>query len=124
MKRNILVFFGIASLGLVGIEAVSYNLSCKTDVDEMYMQLLVAAVHRYKEEVGNYPSSLEDILKSNNPLELERIPKDAWGREFRYFMPARNSDAPYEIVSLGSDNEFGGRFWNKDRVMAGISARP
>ncbi len=124
MKSNILVSLGLVSLGLIGTAATSYNLFCKTDVTEMYMQLLVAAVHRYKEEVGTYPPSLGDILKSNNPLQLEEIPKDAWGREFKYFVPAKNSDAPYEIVSFGSDNELGGRLWNKDRVMAGIAELP
>jgi len=40
-------------------------------------------------------------------LEKRKLPLDPWGRAYVYLVPGRD-DAPYEILSYGSDGEPGG----------------
>ncbi len=61
---------------------------------------MVLALEGYKEEYGEYPEILDQILIQKNITEKEVI-QDAWGREYRYF---RIADG-YVLFSLGRDGK-------------------
>jgi type II secretory pathway pseudopilin PulG len=50
----------------------------------------------------------------NGPYwKKSQIPKDPWGKEYKYFSPAQNG-GPFDILSFGADGKEGGEGENKD----------
>lgn len=86
---------------------------------ENRMKPVVAALKRYKQDVGRYPSNeegIEALLRDpgaphwNGPY-LAEVPVDAWGTPFRYY-ETRYESGPVEVVfqtiwSAGHDRKFG-----------------
>ena len=85
------------------------------------LQNLAGQIEMFKLEVGKYPGSLQDLVKSpagveskwngpyvKNPDEL----KDAWGNDYRYTAPGQGK--AFDLVSLGADGKDGGEGENKD----------
>lgn len=74
--------------------------------------VLTGAVERYAlEHEGAFPSSLLDLVTPDENgfryLDIERVPRDPWGREYQYFPPGLLG--PEAVVrSLGSDGAVGG----------------
>ena len=75
-----------------------------------------AALARYEIEVGEYPNSLEGLIKqpSDAPdwkgpyLESETaIPNDPWGTPYQYHKPGAHNVSSFDIVSAGPDKQFG-----------------
>ncbi len=64
------------------------------------------AVDAYQaERDGGCPKSLDEVTQFGG---LEAVPRDAWGREFRFVCPARLGNARYQLMSDGPDGEPGG----------------
>lgn len=79
------------------------------------MQILAVALDTYRLDVGEYPLSLEDLIRSSSPkwngpyLRPERIPKDPWGDEYVY--QALDGGEKFDLYSVGKGHDeirFGG----------------
>lgn len=80
------------------------------DTSRVKLSSLKQAFQRYNASYSSYPSQIEGFSllikppKDDKPLIREHShPKDAWGNRFRYFKPARDSAAPFELTSDGPD---------------------
>lgn len=73
------------------------------------------ALEQYRGDVGEYPESLEDLVKNNSDnekwkgpyLKPASIPKDPWGHDYEYTKETDENGREYEIVSCGPDGEKG-----------------
>jgi general secretion pathway protein G len=76
-------------------------------------------------DTGKYPSSSQGLLALvdnesaisgwNGPyIKHGELPQDPWGNDFVYVMPGEH--APFDLVSLGADNQPGGDGENEDVV--------
>jgi hypothetical protein len=63
------------------------------------MELVLAAIEKYKIDTGDYPATLAAL-----PSGLKT--DDAWGRPLVYTIPGSGND--YDLISLGSDGAEGG----------------
>ena len=75
------------------------------------------AVERFHRDFGRWPTSKEglsvllhapekDAARWRGPyLRGEEIPKDPWGREYRYRIPTNNAGFAYDVFSLGADGK-------------------
>ncbi len=58
------------------------------------------------------PPSLPDISRYQVGGYIKKLPKDPWGREYRYENPGRHGT--YDIYTLGADGKPGGSGENAD----------
>ena len=102
---------------LVAPRVVGYLGSSRAKAAKVQIQSLSTALELYKIDNGRYPTTIEGLkalveapagLNSwNGPyLTKKEVPNDPWGRPFNYRSPGQN--APFEIISLGADNQPGG----------------
>lgn len=113
-------------LGLIGAIAAPrvFNWLERANVDaaRLQMEALGGSIDLYRLEVGAYPPTLQALVAKpdgaerwNGPyLRKTVIPKDPWGRDYRYRMPGRHG--PYDLFSLGSDGVEGGEGSSADIV--------
>ncbi|MSR63088.1 MAG: hypothetical protein EXS08_11660 [Planctomycetes bacterium] len=87
----------------------------KTNAD---VSALAGAVSEYAADHGGlYPRSLEELLAPGSRgiryLDLDVLPRDPWGRPYRYEPPSTSSARP-RIFTLGADGEAGGAGEDRD----------
>lgn len=120
---ELLVVLAILAMlaGVVGPKVMNALSSSKSKTALVQINDLGGALDMYKLDMGNYPASLEALVKSpgdnrwNGPyLKKNTIPKDPWGNEYQYSFPGNNGD--YDLASLGADAAVGGDGENKDVV--------
>ncbi len=120
---ELLVVLAILAMlaGVVGPKVMKALSSSKSKTALVQISDLGGALDMYKLDLGNYPSSLEALVKSpgdknwNGPyLKKNKIPKDPWGNDYQYSFPGNNGD--YDLASLGADQATGGDGENKDVV--------
>ena len=83
------------------------------------------ALERYKMENFNYPTTDQGLESLVSKTELPPIPrnfkpggyvkrlqKDPWGNDYLYVSPGQYG--PYDLYTLGADNEVGGEGENRD----------
>lgn len=86
----------------------------KVETTKIQMKAIKDALEQYKLDNGIYPSTEQGIKAlvekpSIPPLPvrwrqyLDKLPQDAWGREFLYLSPGINR--PYELRSVGADGK-------------------
>ncbi len=75
------------------------------------------AIERFRLDTGRYPTSEEGLSVLLRVLGKEEshwkgpylegpsIPKDPWGRDYRYRAPCRKKGFAYEVFSLGPDGQ-------------------
>lgn len=71
------------------------------------------ALKLYRLKKNRYPESLEELtqpLPGHAEALLDKIPKDPWGKDYRY----RRIQGGYEIFTLGADDAEGGEGADKD----------
>ena len=91
----------------------------RSDTAIAQISALSTGIDLYQLETGTLPPTLtalvekpQGVARWNGPyLKKRNIPKDPWGREFRYQAPGKNSE--YDLYSLGADGIPGGA--NDDR---------
>jgi general secretion pathway protein G len=112
---ELLVVLAILGLlaGLVGPQVMKFLGSSKTKTAALQIEDLAATLDLYRLEIGNYPDSLEALVKDpgaanwNGPyLRKGQVPKDPWGNDYQYRAPGQNG--PFDIWSLGADGSEGG----------------
>lgn len=77
-----------------------------TELTKTKLSQIKGALTEYNISNGNYPSTLLALQTSKL---LEKVPQDGWKHEFVYIFPGSsgNPDQPYDLYSLGKDNQGG-----------------
>lgn len=86
----------------------------KVEATKIQMKAVKDALEQYKLDNGIYPTTEQGIkalvekpqippLPNRWRQYLDKIPQDAWGRDFLYLSPGINH--PYELRSLGPDGK-------------------
>lgn len=120
----VLVLLGLLA-GLVGPQVMKHVGSSKTRTAMLQIEELSLALDTYKLEVDVYPNETEGLAALvARPPGLERwngpylrkpvVPKDPWGREYRYRQPGRHG--AFDLWTLGADNAEGGSGESADVV--------
>ena len=121
---ELLVVLAILALiaSFAGPQVFKWLGDSKSKAAQVQIESLGSGIDLYKLEVGNYPPSLEALVRSpagvarwNGPyLRKKVIPSDPWGNSFVYRMPGEHG--PYDLYSLGADNIEGGEGEDRDVV--------
>jgi general secretion pathway protein G len=120
----VLVILGLVA-GLVGPQVMKHVSSSKTKTAFLQIEELSSALEMYKLELEAYPSTEQGLgVLVQKPAGLEKwngpylrkavLPKDPWGREYRYRFPGQHG--AFDLYSLGADNAEGGDGENADVV--------
>jgi len=108
---------------LVGPRVIGYLGSSRTKAAKVQIESISSALELFKLDTGRYPST-SDGLKSlvqapgsaggwNGPYLTKReVPNDPWGRPYGYRSPGQHG--PFDVFSLGADNQVGGTGENED----------
>ena len=85
---------------LVGRSEQARAAAAKADIDAN----IALGLDLYEMDKGTYPDSLDQLLtKEGNGPYLKKVPKDPWGRIYKY---EKNSDGKdYKLCSSGPDEE-------------------
>lgn len=108
---------------LVGPRVIGYLGSSRTKAAKVQIESLTSALELFKLDTGRYPSSSEGLKALveapsgasawNGPYLTKRdVPNDPWGRPYNYRAPGQSG--PFDIFSLGADNQAGGTGENED----------
>ena len=121
---ELLVVLAILALiaSFAGPQVFKWLGDSKSKAAQVQIESLGSGIDLYKLEVGNYPPSLEALVRPpaggarwNGPyLRKKVIPSDPWGNSFVYRMPGEHG--PYDLYSLGADNIEGGEGEDRDVV--------
>lgn len=82
----------------------------KEEIAKAQVETLASAVQSFMIDTGRCPSSLEELIKSQDPkwrgpyLSKQEIPKDPWGRPYQLKCPGEQG-RPFEVYSLGPDGQ-------------------
>ena len=89
---------------------------------KIMIQDIAGKLEIFRLEVGRYPTAQEGLQalakqppgvdKWAGPYLKDTDLKDPWGNEFRYNQPGNGK--PYDVISLGADNQPGGEGENRD----------
>jgi general secretion pathway protein G len=112
----VLVIIGLI-MGLVGPRVLNYLTDARVKATKLQIEALSSSLDLYYLDVGRYPSTSEGLnalvrrpgnaTTWNGPyLKGGVVPTDPWKHEYIYRSPGDN--APFEIMSLGSDGREGG----------------
>jgi general secretion pathway protein G len=107
---------------LVGPRVIGYLGSSRTKAASVQIGSLTSALELYKLDTGRYPSTgegLKALVEApagvgswNGPYLTKEVPKDPWGRHYHYRSPGQHG--PFDIFSMGADNQIGGSGENED----------
>ena len=105
-------------LGLVGPRVLSYLSESRVKTAKLQIESFGSSLDLFYLDTGRYPTTSEGLtaLVQRPPTGTEvwngpyikggKLPSDPWGHPYQYRSPVEN--APYEIVSYGSDGREGG----------------
>jgi len=93
--------------------------SSKVKTAQAQMQMLNTSLSAFRLDVGNYPSSLEELRQSDKPnwdgpYLPKSVPLDPWGNPYVYRFPGNNGE--FDLLSYGADGQEGGSDNNADIV--------
>jgi general secretion pathway protein G len=105
----------VAIIGLIA-SLIAPNLigryeKSKEEVAKAQVEMLSSGVLSFKLDVGRYPNSLEELLKSSDPnwrgpyLSKQNLPKDPWGKDYQFKCPGDHG--PFDLYSLGPEGKLG-----------------
>jgi general secretion pathway protein G len=112
----VLVIIGLI-MGLVGPRVLNYLTEARVKAAKLQIEAFSSSLDLYYLDTGRYPTTSEGLSALvrrpgnmagwNGPyVKGAVVPADPWKNEYIYRSPADN--APYEIISLGSDGREGG----------------
>ena len=106
----VMVILGLLA-SLVAPSMFSKVASSKIKTAETQMQMLATSLDAYRLDIGMYPSSLEELRRSekprwDGPYLPKDVPMDPWGNPYVYKYPS--SENEYELMSYGLDGSTGG----------------
>ena len=90
-----------------GSDKAKYNLA------KSQVQTLAQKIDSYRDDTGELPSNLEDLVKAPGnaqnwlgPYAKEADLKDPWKRAIEYRVPGESGD--FDVISYGADGKPGG----------------
>ncbi len=110
---------------LVGPRLMNALSKSQSKTTRSQVELLSTALDNFRLDNGRYPTKdeglaalihkPEGLINWSGPyLRKKKIPKDAWGFDFHYDIPAKKGGIAYDLYSLGADNAPGGEGENAD----------
>ena len=104
-------------LGLVGPRVLNYLSESRVKTAKLQIESFGSSLDLFYLDNGRYPTTSEGLnALVERPTGVEvwngpyvkggKVPSDPWGHLYQYHSPVEN--APYEIVSYGSDGREGG----------------
>ena len=111
----VLVILGILA-GIIIPRYPEQTKRAKVTTAKTQISAFQAALARYEIDTGEFPNSLEALIKqpSNTSewkgpyLESETaLPPDPWGTPYQYHKPGDHNVSSFDIVSAGPDKQFG-----------------
>lgn len=113
----VLVILGLLG-GLVGPRLFGNVDTSKIKTADAQIKMIRSALHAYRLEVGNYPTTAEGLSVLNTPPQQastlwngpyleDDLPLDPWQTPYRYESPAKNNQG-FVLYSLGADKNVGG----------------
>jgi len=90
----------------------------KEEIAKAQVEMLSSGVLSFKLDLGRYPASLDELLRSTDPkwrgpyLSKQSLPQDPWGKDYHYKVPGDHG--PFDLYSLGPDgtlNEKSAKNW-------------
>jgi general secretion pathway protein G len=108
---------------LVGPRVVGYLGTSRVKTAKVQIESLGSAIELYRIDNGRYPTTDEGLkaLVQAPPgadgwkgpyLTKKDVPNDPWNRPYNYRSPGQHG--PFDIFSLGADNQPGGTGENED----------
>jgi len=103
----------IALLGVLGT-VIAVNLTDalddnSADAARLQMKQIGSGLQMYAlKNKGKYPTTSDGLDAARKYFAGNKVPRDPWGNDYKYFSPGTHSDARYELVCLGSDGKEGG----------------
>lgn len=115
----VIVILGLLA-SLVAPKMFSKQSSSMRKVAKAQMQMFETSLDTYRLDMGDYPSKMEDLRKSNKPnwdgpYLPKAIPLDPWGNPYAYKVPGEDGQ-PYYLASYGKDGQAGGEEDNADII--------
>lgn len=115
----VIVILGLL-MSLVAPQMFSKIDSSKKSTAFAQMQLLQTSLDTYRLDIGDYPTSLSELRKSekrnwDGPYIPKEIPDDPWDNDYFYQSPGENGE-DYILMSFGKDGKKGGNDDNEDLV--------
>ena len=112
----VLVIIGLI-MGLVGPRVLNYLSEARVKAAKLQIEAFSSSLDLFYLDTGRYPTTSEGLTALakrpgnmqgwNGPyLKTGVVPQDPWSHDYVYRSPADN--APYQIISLGSDGREGG----------------
>ncbi|MCO6356663.1 type II secretion system protein GspG [Pseudoalteromonas shioyasakiensis] len=109
----VMVILGLLA-SIVAPRMFSQVSTAKEKVAKAQMQVLATSLDAYRLDVGDYPSELESLRKSdasnwNGPYFPKEIPQDPWNNSYFYQPQVNESTGEgFTLKSLGKDGKQGG----------------
>jgi general secretion pathway protein G len=104
------LMIALAIIGLIAGSAIyfamGYLASAKRTSTKTKLQNFQIVLMNYKTEKGEYPKSLQDLVKAG--FLKSPLPKDGWDKPFVY-RPTPDGEKPYELYSYGPEGKGGGK---------------
>lgn len=115
----VLVILGLLG-SLVAPQMFSKVSSTKRKTAAAQMQMFQTALDTYRLDTGDYPNSLEELVRStrsgwDGPYIPKAVPADPWGNQYIYKTPGDNG-AEFSLMSYGKDNQPGGEGESQDVI--------
>lgn len=104
----VIVILGLL-VGIVGPNVNQYLKDGRVSTTKAQIANLKQAVETYRMKSGKLPESLDEAAKY---MADEKIPKDAWGNDFKF---EKKSKSKFDIVSYGADGQSGDGEDEEDR---------
>jgi general secretion pathway protein G len=104
-------------MGLIGPRVLNYLSESRVKTAKIQIQSFSSALDLFYLDTGRYPNSAEGLAALVRPssgiagwagpyLKGGNVPNDPWNNPYVYRSPGQQ--APYEIISYGSDGQEGG----------------
>lgn len=115
----VIVILGLL-MSLVAPKMFSKVGSSKQKTAKAQMQMLQTSLDTYRLDVGDYPTSLEELRQSklsnwDGPYIPKNVPNDPWGKAYVYQSPGPNGE-DFILMTYGKDGQPAGKDENEDLV--------
>jgi general secretion pathway protein G len=121
----VLTIMGLV-VGLVAPRVMGHVGTARVKAARAQVELLAGALESWRLDMGRYPTEKEGLAALVTPPETDRalwrgpylnkrsLPKDPWGKDFGYAIPARRGGVDFDVFSNGADGMPGGEGDNAD----------
>ena len=104
-------------VGLVGPRLASKAKRAKINATKIEINNIKTALGSFEVNVGDFPSTsqgLKSLVERPSDIPeatwqdryMDTMPRDSWGKEFRYACPSDKKGKDYDLTSAGPDGKF------------------